>query len=322
MIAGAELPATEREIIGPAAALRFESLLHELMQGLQTLQDKPEETPETALRALWFLAAGRPMSARAAADRPLCTLTTQQDGELEALVTRRLAGAPLAHLTRRQHFMGIELLAGPEALIPRQETELLGLAAASLLKEAVQMRAQATALDVCTGCGNLAVGLAYAVPNARVLAADLSEDAVRLARMNVKLHGLESRVDVRQGDLMGPFDEPEVLGQVDVLVCNPPYISSGKVLSMPAEIAQFEPQLAFDGGPFGVRILTRLIQEAPRFLRAGGWLAFEVGLGQGDWVMRRLQPSAGYADIRPLSDENGQIRAVLARLAGHAGSGS
>jgi release factor glutamine methyltransferase len=140
--------------------------------------------------------------------------------------------------------------------------------------------------------------------------------------MNVELHRLASRVEVRQGDLLAPFDEPEVLGQVDVLVCNPPYVSSGKVSSMPAEIARFEPALAFDGGPFGVRILTRLIQEAPRFLRPGGWLAFEVGLGQGDWVMRRLQLSADYADIRPLSDENGQIRAVLARLAGLAGSGN
>jgi len=317
VIASVTLSEAERDVIGVAAALRFESLLDELVRGLQTLEDKPEETPQTALRALWFLAAGRPMSAPVAADQPLCVLTAAQDHELRLLVNRRLAGAPLAHLTGRQRFMSVELLAGPEALIPRKETELLGLAAASLLKEAMQARGKATALDVCTGCGNLAVGLACAVPNARVLAADLSEEAVRLARMNVELHRLASRVEVRQGDLLAPFDEPEVLGQVDVLVCNPPYISSGKVSSMPAEIAQFEPQLAFDGGPFGVRILTRLIQEAPRFLRPGGWLAFEVGLGQGDWVMRRLQLSADYADLRPLTDEQGRIRAVQACLVGH-----
>jgi release factor glutamine methyltransferase len=103
-----------------------------------------------------------------------------------------------------------------------------------------------------------------------------------------------------------------------VLVCNPPYISSGKVASMPPEIAEHEPALAFDGGPFGIRIIQRLTQDAPRFLRVGGWLAFEVGLGQGPSVMRRMASSNRYDDIRAVNDENGAIRTIIGRLSGTA----
>jgi release factor glutamine methyltransferase len=178
------------------------------------------------------------------------------------------------------------------------------------------VRGEATALDVCTGSGNLAVGMAAAVPAARVLASDLSEEAVGLARRNVAHLGLGSRVEVRQGDLLDPFRDPELLGGVDVLVCNPPYISSGKLPSMPAEIARFEPSLAFDGGPFGIRFLVRLIKEAPLFLRpSSGWLAFEVGAGQGPSALNRLNAGGRFADVHTLKDEQGQVRAIVSRLA-------
>ena len=308
------LTAADRSSMGAAASERFDALLAAFSRSLRTLDDKPEETPETALRALWFLAAGAPLSAQATSDHALCALTAAQDDQLQSLLHRRLEGSPLAHLTGRQRFMGVELLAGPEALIPRRETELLGMAAAALLTEVAAAQGQATALDICTGCGNLAIGLACAVPMTRILAADLSEGAVELARRNIAHVGLGDRVEVRQGDLLGPFDMPEFLGSIDVLVCNPPYISSGKLASMPAEITDFEPQLAFDGGPFGIRILNRLIQDAPRFLRPGGWLAFEVGLGQGPSVLRRLTAGGRFSDVRPLTDQQGDVRAILGRF--------
>ena len=135
-----------------------------------------------------------------------------------------------------------------------------------------------------------------------------------LARRNAVHLKLQSRVELRQGDLLAPFDTPEFLGRIDVLVCNPPYISSGKLGLMPGEIADFEPQLAFDGGPFGIRILQRLLREAPRFLRPGGWLAFEVGLGQGPAVIKRLVPASGFGEVRPLLDAQGQVRALLAQV--------
>lgn len=292
---------------------RYDALLRELAHGLRTLDDKPEETPDTALRALWWLATGTRLSAQAAANRALPPLTAEQQADLDRLIQQRLAGIPLAHLTGRQRFMDVELLAGAKALIPRKETELLGRAAAAQLAEIVGEHGRGLALDVCTGSGNLAIGIACAVPEVRVLACDLSEDAVALARANVSHAGLDSRVEVRQGDLLAPFDEPAWHGTIDVLICNPPYISSAKVPAMAQEIAQHEPSLAFDGGPFGIRILARLIQEAPKFIRNGGWLAFEVGAGQGPAVHRRLSSAGIFASIKALQNEHGEVRAFLAQ---------
>ncbi len=297
----------------PGVAL-YERWLLRLREGLQSLPDKPEEHPVSAMRALWLRAAGVQVSAEAAGEQTLPALTPQQQLQLAHWVGKRLTGMPLAHITERQRFMGLELLAGPQALIPRRETELLGEAAAQLLQSASAAGRGAMALDVCTGSGNLAFGIAARVPGASMFAADLSEDAVALARRNAVHLKLQSRVELRQGDLLAPFDTPEFLGRIDVLVCNPPYISSGKLGSMPGEIADFEPPLAFDGGPFGIRILQRLLREAPRFLRPGGWLAFEVGLGQGPAVIKRLVPASGFGEVRPLLDGQGQVRALLAQV--------
>ena len=106
------------------------------------------------------------------------------------------------------------------------------------------------------------------------------------------------------------------MGSVDLLTCNPPYISSGKVDAMDEEIANYEPRLAFDGGPFGIKILQRLIKEAPRFIKPGGWLAFEIGLGQGPAWVQRLEKTNKFNDVCPVKDRAGDIRAVLAQFSG------
>ena len=287
----------------------FADLRDRLAAGFAPLPDKPEETPDASLRALWHAAAGHPKSVVAAAAGELPPLDESGLSRLHALIDRRLEGVPLAHLTGRQHFAGMEMLAGAGALVPRRETELLAQAAIALAREV----AAPLVVDVCTGCGNVALALARHVVDARVFGADLSEDALALARQNADWLGLADRVEFRAGDLLAPFDADEFLGQVDVLTCNPPYISSGKVGQMAAEIAGHEPRLAFDGGPLGVTILMRLVQEAPRYVRSGGWLAFEVGLGQGPALVRRLKGTPAYREVREIADENGAVRAILVR---------
>jgi release factor glutamine methyltransferase len=310
MLSGADLQG-----LGEGGAAQFAIRLDRLTQGLLALPDKPEETPASTLRALWCLAAGEALSVQAAASRPLLPLEAPQQAQLDAAMALRLAGTPLAHITQRQRFMGLELLAGPQALIPRRETELLGEAAAGLLATLRGCDGPVRVVDVCTGSGNLAIGLAARAPEARVFAADLSADAVALARLNVAHTGLAARVEVREGDLLAPFAEPAFLHRVDLLVCNPPYISSGKLNTMAGEIVDFEPQLAFDGGPFGIRLLQRLIREAPDYLRPGGWLVFEVGLGQAPAIVKRLH-AAGYVALRQVADAEGHTRALLAQVPG------
>jgi release factor glutamine methyltransferase len=290
-------------------------LTAQLSAGLRPLPDKPEETPDSTLRALWHAAAGLSVSVRNAASLALPSLTAAETARLRELVLQRIAGTPLAYLTGRQHFMGLDLLTGREALIPRVETELLGLGAL----EALQLLGAANGgeslvIDVCTGSGNLALALAFHAPKTRVYGADISAEAVALARRNAFHLGLQDRVEFREGDLLAPFEEPGFLGRIDLLVCNPPYISSRKVDAMPREIMGYEPRLAFDGGALGIRIVQRLIQEAPRFLRPGGCLAFEVGLGQGPAVVKRLSADKRYSGLRPLHDEAGAVRAIVARL--------
>ncbi len=293
----------------------WQQLLTELHSKLNLLPDKPEETPESTLKALWFAAYGKPLSSEAAIEQELVELQPEQQSRLKELIAQRLAGTPLAHLTGRQQFMGVELLAGPEALVPRKETELLGRAALKLLNEmkGVSNNRTLTMVDVCTGAGNLAVALTVLFPNVKTYAADLSEEAVELAQKNTFFHQLEAKMNMRWGDLLTPFDQPEFYEQVDLLLCNPPYISSAKVQTMPEEISGYEPRLAFDGGPFGIKILNRLIKEAPKFLRPNGWLAFEVGLGQGAAVQKRLELNPAYDVIKTIMDSEGNIRALIAR---------
>jgi release factor glutamine methyltransferase len=295
------------------ASPTFSDLLQEVQRFWTPLPDKPEETPEGLLAALWSTACGNPLSVDRAAGATLPPLDDAGQARLRELIDRRKDGVPLAHLTQRQMFMGLEYLAGPHALIPRKETEILGRAALAKIACMAKKRGPLMVIDVCTGSGNLALAYAYYEPQARVYASDLSPEAVGLARKNCEFMGLAERVEVRIGDLLEPFDERTWLGKCDFLSCNPPYISAAKVKEMHPEISRHEPEAAFNGGAYGVSILMKLLKNAPRFLRPGGWLGFEVGHGQGPGLARQLERNPAFAGVETYSDAAGEIRAILAK---------
>ncbi|WP_417374478.1 N5-glutamine methyltransferase family protein [Glutamicibacter protophormiae] len=286
--------------------------LSRLSAALQTLVDKPDENATSTFFALWWLAAGHRVSAVAAKRARPPALDRRGLEQLDDLINRRLSGEPLAHITARQWFSGLEMLVGPEALVPRRETELLTTTGIELARAIVAARGQVNVADACTGCGNVALSIAAHVPLAHVFAADLSEASIALATLNAEHLGLSHRVEFTAGDLVEPFF-PHA-GRIDVLTCNPPYISTAKVGDMATEISEHEPSMAFDGGPLGVNLLLRLIEDAPKVLAHGGWLTFEVGQGQGPGFMRRLVRNDNYSVVRSVEDSDATVRVICARV--------
>lgn len=280
---------------------------------INLLGDKPEETIESSLKALWYAASGLPKSVEEAVKLELPELTEQQVILLNSLVEQRLNNIPLAHITGRQSFMGIELLSDRRALIPRKETEILGRKALELSVGIARKKQKVNIIDVCCGAGNLGLALAYYNADAVVSASDLSQEAVDLTRDNILFLNLNERIHANQGDLFSAFETDEYCGKTDLIVCNPPYISSAKVQKMTPEISDNEPVLAFDGGMLGTKIILKLIGEAPKFLTKAGWVIFEIGVGQGPFIMQLCERSEHYDQVESVSDDSGNIRVILAR---------
>lgn len=293
----------------------YNELLATLSASWQGLPDKPEEDPRRTLHALWLLAAGRPLPVQRSDEVELPELGEEDQAYLRQLVDRRLAGVPLAYLTGWQSFLGLELRIDERAMIPRKETELLASSALPLLHGLAAERGRPKVLDLCCGSGNLALAMAFYEPGCVVWGSDIDPAAVELARANAGRLGLAGRVEFFCGDLFKPFEGEENYGQIDLVLCNPPYISSARAAKMPEEIAAHEPRLAFDGGIFGVNVLTCLAREAPRFLRPASWLCFEVGLGQGEAMMNLLAKVKEYGCVTPIEDANGSVRVLMAQRA-------
>jgi len=290
----------------------FPALLAFLQNQLNVLPDKSEESAELTLRALWLCAQGAPASTVMTEKTALHDLTEGQYAHLEKLIAQRVSGVPLAHITERQSFMGLELRSTPDALIPRRETEILGNLALRCLQEESSV-AQPLVLDVCTGSGNIALAVASHCISTQVFGSDLSEKAVALAIENSERLALTDRVKFRSGDLLEPFRDAQFLGNVDLLICNPPYIIATNVKKMPKEISEHEPEMAFDGGPLGIAIIERTIRDAVAFLKDHAWLCLEVGAGQGPFIEKRIRKSGFYDLVETSSDIHGVVRALRCR---------
>jgi release factor glutamine methyltransferase len=231
------------------------------------------------------------------------------------MAERRAAGAPLEYVLGRATFMGIEMLADAGALVPRQETEILGRGSERRIRE-LGVEGELRIIDMCCGAGNLACALATIFPNARVWASDLTDGCVNLARRNVEFLGLTDRVSVHQGDLFAGLAGLGLEGTIDALVCNPPYISTGRLDKDRANLLEHEPVEAFDGGPYGLTIHQRVIKEGLGFLRLGGLLMFEFGLGQERQIQLLFRRAKQYDGVVFDNDADGNARAAFTRKKG------
>lgn len=223
-----------------------------------------------------------------------------------AIVERRRLREPLQHLLGVQGFWSLELSVGPEALIPRPETEVLVEAALAAVKD----RAAPRIADVGTGSGAVALALAREIPGARLLATDISESALALARRNARDLGFEDRIEFRLGSLCEPLRAADPF---DLLAANLPYVTREEWEGLEAEVRDHEPPEALLGGADGLDLVRELIRAAPGILAPGGWLGLEVGWRQAGAV-RDLLAAAGWRDIETRLDFAGIERVVSGRI--------
>ena len=224
-------------------------------------------------------------------------------------------GEPQASLK----FMDVDIIAAADVLKPRAETEILGRRAVEQLLQIGVVR-PIRVVDMCCGSGNLAVAIAIHVPDCRVWAADLTDSAVIAAKRNIERHGLSNRVEIRQGNLFAALEGDGLEGTIDLVVCNPPYISAARLDGPSAQLLLEEPREAFDGGPFGLSIHQRLIRDAVAFLKPGGFLMCEFGEGQDRQVASLIGRSKAYHPYENVLDAKGIPRVAVARRLGPDGS--
>jgi release factor glutamine methyltransferase len=225
-------------------------------------------------------------------------LSTAELEQFDRLVERRLASEPMQYLTGEQEFIGLRFEVSPAVLIPRPETEHL----VEAVLERFEREEAVRIVDVGTGSGAIAVALAHALPHSRVTAVDLYPAALEVARRNAQRHGVVDRLTLLPSDLLASIDTADF----DVVVANPPYIASGEVLE--PQVANYEPHSALYAGPTGLEIYERLIPQAARVLKPGGWLMLEIGYGQSAAVWNLMH---GWAGVTLVNDLQGIPRVVL-----------
>ncbi len=227
--------------------------------------------------------------------------------ELEDLVRRVLAGEPLAYVLGQWEFYGLNLTVNSNVLIPRDDTcAVTDLA----IHQALLLKDNPRILDLCTGSGCIGLAIAKKIPDAKVTLADISRQALDVAKKNVVAHKLTGRVACVQ---VNALEKPNAfLGKFDLIVSNPPYVTTREMLQLQDSVARYEPRLALHGGADGLDFYRAITENFSAALKPGGYLCFEFGMGQGDAVCELLETN-GYTILERSRDYNDRERAVLAR---------
>jgi release factor glutamine methyltransferase len=208
-------------------------------------------------------------------------LTTSETDALRELIKRRSRREPLQHLVGSTSFCGYEIAVNRHALVPRPETELLAELGWQFLSALHSQ--SSTALDFGTGTGCIAIALASQCPDAKIVATDLSTDALALAKENAARNQVAERIEFLPGD---GFAALPARTPFDLIISNPPYIPSAEIATLPPEVRDFDPHAALDGGADGLDFYRKISTEAERFLKPDGKIMVEFGDGQSDAIKR------------------------------------
>ncbi|MCA9633798.1 MAG: peptide chain release factor N(5)-glutamine methyltransferase [Myxococcales bacterium] len=234
-------------------------------------------------------------------------LSTEELATYRGLIKRRRASEPIAYILGEREFWGLKFRTDSRALIPRPDTETLVEVA---LERTRDIASFGTALDLCTGSGCVAIAFHKERPTWRVVGSDLSDDALSLARENALRLGAVWGMCWQKSDLF--MDVPRGRG-FDLITANPPYIPSGEISTLDADIREFEPGMALDGGDDGMHFVRRIGEEARSYLKAGGVLAMELHHDQAQRASELLE-SLGYAGVERRRDYGGHERVVSGRV--------
>jgi len=269
-------------------------------------------------------------------------LNQDQQEAFSDLVRRRILHEPLQYILGTQEFWGLEFRVTPDTFIPRPETELLIEAVIESVPEYFERPMRpVTGIDLCTGTGCLAITLAKLHPSCHMIATDLSPRALDVARWNGDRHKVSGRIEFIEGNLMEPlaktprtkpvgYDQEKESGprirtgntnlrscwnraakpKANFIVCNPPYIPSGEIPALQAEVGRFEPRLALDGGPDGLDPYRRVLSGAPDHLYSRGFLFLEIGIRQADLVCA-MALRVGWRVDRIMKDLAGIDRVIV-----------
>ena len=226
---------------------------------------------------------------------------------VEDAMARIQSGEPLPYVLGEWEFYGLPLYVDRNVLIPRDDTcAVVGLA----IKQAFFLPTDPRILDLCTGSGCIGLAIASRVKDARVTLADISRDALAVAKKNISANKMTGRVSCIQADALSPA--PAFLGKFDMIVSNPPYITGDEMAELPESVKNFEPHLALYGGRDGLDFYRSIAKHYSKALKPGGFLALEFGMGQGDDVCSILTEN-GYTILERTKDFNDRERAVLAQ---------
>lgn len=237
--------------------------------------------------------------------------TPPQLTQFRQLLQRCAQHEPTAYLTGTAHFYSLELKVSPAVLIPRPETELLVTQAVDFLRHQTN-RPHLQTLDMCTGSGCVAIAIAANVIETEIIALDRSAAALEIAQANIDQHDLQSRVTLLQSDLFENIHQAPA-DIFDLVVANPPYISTAEFETLDPMVSQYEPQEALLAGPDGLAVHRRLLDQAEDHLADAGALMVEVAYNQAQQVIALFQQSGYLTDISAVKDNLGHQRVVKAR---------
>ena len=299
----AKLADLERDSeVGVANTGESWTILRMILWSAEYLKNKGVETGR--LDAEWLLAAALGvdrLQLYLKYDRPL---SSEEREAFKPLLRRRAGREPLQYIIGRTGFRELELKTDPRVLIPRPETEVL-------VQEVLDWASAGaeSVWDMGTGAGAVALSLAVEGTWTRVVATDVSPEALSVAADNAERYDLGGHVEFREGSLFEPLEEGE---RFDVIVSNPPYIAEGEKGELQPEVRDWEPPEALFAGEDGLDVIRQLVAGAPKHLLSGGLLALECGLGQAEGIAADVQATGAFGAVRIRADLTGRPRFVTA----------